>query len=104
MIKHSVGFGGKNYSLDVARVQKLLNQNLHYLNCEALLVDGEAGKKTILAIIEYQQKVLKKNEPNGLIETERNISTILNSECLFFNKLILINTLENALAKSPSRG
>lgn len=73
MIKDTVGLGGKNYSLDVARVQKLLNQNLHHLKRTSLLsVDGEAGEKTIRAIQEYQVRVLKYNEPSGLIEPDRN--------------------------------
>ncbi|MGD8782898.1 MAG: hypothetical protein PVG75_00595, partial [Thioalkalispiraceae bacterium] len=73
MITDTVGQGGKNYSLDVARVQKLLNQNLHRLNyITPLVVDGVVDDKTIQAIKAYQQKVLKLDNPSGLVEPERN--------------------------------
>lgn len=73
MIKDTVGQDGKNYSLDVARVQKLINQNLHHLkNTDPLSVDGVVGEKTIQAIRNYQVTVLKLDEPNGLVEPHHN--------------------------------
>lgn len=69
MIMDTVGQHGQNYSLDVAKVQKLLNQNLHRLNrISPLVIDGVAGDKTIQLIREYQAKILKITNPSGLIE------------------------------------
>jgi murein DD-endopeptidase MepM/ murein hydrolase activator NlpD len=66
-LKHSVGNGGMNLSLDARYVQRLLNIKLAKIN-KKIKEDGNCGKKTNDAIREFQQKILKLAHPDGLIE------------------------------------
>ena len=61
-IKNSVGKGGKNDKADVLIVQKLLNK-VGY----KLVEDGDYGNNTLKAIMDYQAKVMKFADPDGLI-------------------------------------
>ncbi len=64
VIKASVGEGGKNDAADVTIVQKLLNSKYKLGVSE----DGKIGPKTIAAIKQFQEKVVKLSSPDGRID------------------------------------
>lgn len=69
VLAKSVGRNGVNSSVDVEKVQTLLNANLHLLpSIKKLAVDKHAGASTIRAIEEYQKNVMKMPTPDGLID------------------------------------
>lgn len=70
-IKASVGRKGKNRKRDVQTVQELLNANITSISPLAMLeTDGNCGQQTILAIDEFQRRVLKLKTPDGLISPD----------------------------------
>lgn len=72
MIADSVGTNGCNQPNDVAIIQTLINRNIYLIKDTPLLkVDNNIGDKTVAAIREYQKKVLKLKDSNGLIEPNR---------------------------------
>ncbi len=67
-ISASVGRGGANHSQDVTIVQALLNAHAGRLGLPPLRVDGQAGPKTMGAIVEFQRRVMSMHSPDGLVE------------------------------------
>jgi peptidoglycan hydrolase-like protein with peptidoglycan-binding domain len=67
-ISASVGRGGANHSRDVTTVQTLLNAQVGRLGLPPLRVDGQAGPKTMGAIVEFQRRVMSMHSPDGLVE------------------------------------
>ncbi|MCA9140656.1 MAG: hypothetical protein KDB00_27980 [Planctomycetales bacterium] len=68
-ISASVGKGGKNSPSDVRIVQELINNQLGNITpIRRLVVDGDAGKKTIAAIEEFQRRVVGMRQPDGRVD------------------------------------
>lgn len=68
-ITASVGRGGVNRLSDVQIVQNLINQNIGRLTPLApLAADGFAGVKTIVAIEEFQRRVMRIPMPDGRVD------------------------------------
>lgn len=69
ILSGSVGSRARNRATDVLKVQKLLNEWFDNLSMtEALIEDGLAGRKTMLAIVEFQGRVVGMAEPDGRID------------------------------------
>ena len=68
-LKGSVGLGGRNYPVDVAIVQRLLNYNLRP-PLQPLLIDDCAGDflNTLWAIKHFQQTVVGMKTPDGRVD------------------------------------
>ncbi len=68
-ISASVGSRGRNRPNDVKIVQRLLNKWQDNIDLDnALLTDGLAGRKTVLAIVEFQGRVVGMIEPDGRVD------------------------------------
>jgi len=67
-ISASVGSGGANKKLDVATVQKLLNQYLAAEGEPPLSTAGTIDPDTILAIQQYQQQIVGIANPDGKVD------------------------------------
>ena len=68
-ISASVGKKGLNKYKDVATVQTLLNNNIYRLTpLRPLVVDGDCGPKTIDVIIQFQNRVVRLNNPDGRVD------------------------------------
>jgi murein endopeptidase len=63
-----VGSRGANHPDDVRVVQELLNGHVGQLGLRPLLVDGQAGRKTVVAIVEFQGRVMGMLEPDGRVD------------------------------------
>jgi hypothetical protein len=78
-ISASVGSRGSNKISDVKVVQTLLNKWQDDIVLERpLLVDGLAGRKTMLAIIEFQGRVAGLSSPDGRVDPDGLTLKILN--------------------------
>ena len=66
-ISDSVGHGGMNLQSDVATVQTLLNRHRIFTQ-PLLMVDRVAGGLTIVAIQEFQTRVVKMPKPDGRVD------------------------------------
>ncbi len=64
----SVGRNGKNRSVDVVFIQKLLNAHKNLGELTPLIVDGKVGNKTISRIEAFQKNILKITRPDGRID------------------------------------
>lgn len=68
-IHGSVGRGGANRFHDVAAVQTLLNDCLHLIApLPEIDPNGLVGEDTVVAIEEYQRRVLGASEPDGRVD------------------------------------
>jgi hypothetical protein len=69
-MKNSVGKNGMNLPVDVGYVQRLLNKKLSgtpYLRAP-LDLDGDCGPKTLVAIRDFQQFILRFAHPDSLVQ------------------------------------
>lgn len=69
LLKNSVGVKGINHVTDVKLIQEALNRT-YKAPFRLLAVDGVAGSKTKIAIMNFQEKVVGLKHPDGLIETK----------------------------------
>jgi len=68
VLSASVGKGGRNVARDVETVQQALNSQIAKLVPLAWLVeDGKCGPATAGAITEFQRRVLRHKNPDGLV-------------------------------------
>jgi len=68
-ISASVGQGGANRHVDVITVQTLINRNIGRLTPLRLIkVDGRCGEHTILAIKEFQTRILGMPKADGRVD------------------------------------
>ncbi|MEZ0242110.1 MAG: hypothetical protein ACAH11_01960 [Sphingomonas sp.] len=77
-IGDSVGLEGGNREADVTAVQQLLNNVVGALGLPALEVSGKADAATIVAITEYQRRVLKRPKPDGRVDPNGGTLKALN--------------------------
>lgn len=83
----SVGKNGKNNYKDVVTVQILINGCLHLLNpIDPLNPDGKVGQKTIKAIEQFQQIVIKMALPDGRVDPGGKTLRLLNQKYVSDNR------------------
>ncbi len=76
----SVGSRGRNRRADVVVVQRLLNRWLKNIGLDGPLIeDGLAGRKTVLAIVEFQGRVVGMDEPDGRVDPDGTTLKLLKS-------------------------
>ncbi len=69
VITKSVGEKGANLSVDVKKIQAIINYNLHLLpKVKKLKEDGKVGSLTISAIRAYQAEVVKMLKPDERVD------------------------------------
>ncbi len=82
----SVGIGGKNTHKDVSAVQRALNFHILRLTpLRPLVVDGSLGRvpaksNTVLAIQEFQKRIVNLQKPDGRIDVNGATHKLLNRE------------------------
>jgi len=78
-ILQSVGKNGINRRDDVIAIQKQLNVIIRQLDLPPLTVDGDAGSKTITAIMEFQRRIVNLSMPDGRIDPNGRTLHALNT-------------------------
>lgn len=68
-ITGAVGSGGRNLPQDVRKIQELLNKHLS-VPLRPLVVNGQCDAATIMAIKEFQRRVLKLARPDGKVDPQ----------------------------------
>jgi len=87
-ISASVGSRGRNRRADVKIVQRLLNQWQDDIRLDRpLLVDGLVGRKTVLAIVEFQGRVVGLTSPDGRVDPDGATLRVLNQKLAKFTML-----------------
>jgi hypothetical protein len=93
-IAKSVGRGGVNVEEDVRKIQTLLNEQMP-VPLRPLEVNGKCGTETIIAIEEFQRRVLKQARPDGKVDPQGKTMAALSPVALERSPEVLVPYLQD---------